>query len=258
MKLTLTDNSIPDCPLNATGLKKKLQQSEERYNKLLHEYNEKVEHELELRMLSEMTRISSELAHDLRSPLQTITNSVFLMEKKGGDIRYIPRINEALKRATSLLDGFRDYYRGHETTPMKSNVNKLLTMALEDFPVPMSIIVKKNLDPKILDQPLDMNKIRQVFRHIIKNGVEAMPDGGTISIQTKDMPDKVLVTIKDSGKGILEADRDKIFKAFGLKKKGGLGLGLAASKRIVEAHGGTISFGSEVDSGTTFIIELPK
>ena len=239
-------------------LAKKNKELEERYNKLLQEFDEKIEHELEERILKEMTRVSSELAHDLRSPLQTITNSLFLMERKAGDLSYIPRINEALKHATAILDGFREYYRGHEITPMKSSVNKLLLSALEDISIPQNIRVEKDLDPKIDESSLDMGKVRLVFRHILKNAVEAMQNGGTLSIQTKDTGKKIEVTIKDIGIGIAKNDKDKVFMPFGLKKKGGLGLGLSASRRIVEAHKGKISFKSEIGKGTVFTVQFPK
>ncbi len=250
-------NEENDCSQSITELKAKLKESEDKYNKLLSEFNEKIELELEGRMLKEMTRVSTELAHDLRSPLQTITNSIFLMERKAGDLSYIPRINEALKHATAILDGFREYYRGHEITSIKSNVNKLLIAALEDVSIPQNINVEKKLDPKIPESALDVGKLRLVFRHILKNAVEAMPEGGTLSIQTKVMNKKIVVTIKDTGEGIAEDDKGKIFMAFGLKKKGGLGLGLSASRRIIEAHNGKISFESHVGKGTVFTLKFP-
>jgi signal transduction histidine kinase len=104
---------------------------------------------------------------------------------------------------------------------------------------------------------LDLAKIKRVFSIIIKNAIEAMPNGGSLAIITRVEANKILASINDNGVGIPEVAREKIFLAFGMKKKGGFGLGLAAAKRIVEAHGGDISFESEVGKGTTFTVAVP-
>ncbi len=212
---------------------------------------------MEKEFQAEVTRLSSELAHDLRGPLQTITNSVFLMERKPGDMTYIPKINEALRHATALLDSFREYYRGSEIIPMRGNVNKLLEKAVEDVSIPPGVSIINNLAQDVPDGSLDLVKIRRVFAIILKNAVESMPNGGTVTLTSVLKGDSVVAKVTDTGTGIPEALRDKVFVAFGSKKRGGFGLGLAASKRIVEAHGGTISFETEVGKGTTFTVALP-
>ncbi len=238
-------------------LRKALAESERRYNELLADVEERSRKIAKAEFQAEMTRVSSELAHDLRSPLQTITNSIFLMERKPGDTTYLPKISEALKQATALLDNFRDYYRGYEITPMQGDLNKLIEKAVEDSQIPPIIKVSVNLDQNVPQIMLDLAKIRRVFSIIIKNAVEAMPNGGSLAIVTRVEGNKVLASLSDNGVGIPEAAREKIFVAFGLKKKGGFGLGLAAAKRIVEAHGGDISFESDVGKGTKFTVAIP-
>ncbi len=238
-------------------LRKALAESERRYNELLADVEGHAREIAKAEFQAEMTRISSELAHDLRGPLQTITNSLFLMERKPGDTSYYPKISEALKQATNLLDNFREYYRGYEITPMQGNINKLILKALEDSQVPTAIKVSTDLDEVIPETPLDIVKVRRVFSILIKNAFEAMPNGGSLMISTRLEGDKILTRVGDTGVGIPEAAREKIFVAFGLKKKGGFGLGLASAKRIVEAHGGSISFESETGKGTTFTVAMP-
>jgi len=179
------------------------------------------------------------------------------MERKPGDTTYYPKIGEALKQATGLLDAFREYYRGHEITPMKGNVNKLAEKSFEDVQIPQEVKVVKDLDPGVPDSTLDLSKIKRVFAIVLKNGVEAMPNGGSISVSSRVNKGMIVVEIGDTGSGIPEAIREKLFVAFGAKKRGGYGLGLAAAKRIVDAHGGTISFATETGKGTTFTISLP-
>ncbi len=244
-------------PNTVEDLKRALAESEERYRKLYADIDKMAKEIAEREYRGEMTRISSELAHDLRGPLQTITNSVFLMERKPGDTTYVPKINEALRHATALLDSFRDYYRGHEITPMPCNVNKVIERAFEDVPIPEGISVAKGLDPVVPEGMYDPSKIRRVFAVVLKNAVEAMLAGGNLTVSTRAEGDRVVVEIADTGSGISAEIRDEVFKPFGTKKRGGFGLGLAAAKRIVEAHGGDISFDSEPGRGTTFRISLP-
>jgi two-component system, NtrC family, sensor histidine kinase HydH len=238
-------------------LRRALAESERRYKELESSIEKRAKEIASAELQAEMSRVSSELAHDLRSPLQVITNSLFLMERKPGDTTYYPKIGEALKQATGLLDAFREYYRGHEVTLMKGNVNRLVENCFEDVKVPQGVTVTKNLDQSIPDLMLDLGKIKRAFTVLIENAIEAMPEVGSLTVSSKREEDKVVVAVSDTGGGIPEAIRGKIFTAFGAKKRGGYGLGLAAAKRIIEAHGGSIAFTTETGKGTTFTVSLP-
>jgi signal transduction histidine kinase len=244
-------------PKSIEELRRALAESERRYEELKASVEERAKEIARADFQAEMTRVSSELAHDLRGPLQVITNSLYIMERKPGDTTYYPKIGEALKQATGLLDGFREYYRGHEITPMRGNVNKLVEKCFEDITIPPGITVSKSLDQSVPDTMVDLGKIRRVFAIVVKNAVEAMPNGGSLSVSSRVNGDSVVVEVRDSGTGIPEATRAKIFIAFGSKKRGGYGLGLAAAKRTVEAHGGSILFDTETGKGTTFTVVLP-
>jgi signal transduction histidine kinase len=238
-------------------LRRALAESERRYEELKASVDARAKEIAEKEFRDEMTRISSELAHDLRGSLQIITNSLFLMERKPGDTTYYPKINEALRQSTGLLDAFREYYRGYEIALMKGNVNRLVEKSLEDVAVPPSVTITKSLDPNLPDTMLDLGKMKRVFTVVLKNAVEAMPDGGNLNVSSRAEGGRIVVQIKDAGKGISEVIRGKVFVAFGAKKRGGYGLGLAVARRNLEAHGGSISFETETGKGTTFTISLP-
>ena len=244
-------------PKSIEELRRALAKSEKRYEELQASLELRAKEIAKVEFQAEMTRVSSELAHDLRGPLQTITNCLFLMERKPGDTTYYPKIGEALKQAIALLDGFREYYRGHEITPMKGNVNRLIEKSFEDITLSSGVVVSKRLDPSVPDTMVDLGKIRRVFAIVLKNAVEAMPNGGSLSVSSCVDGDRVVICVGDTGAGIPEAVRGKIFIAFGTKKRGGYGLGLAGAKRTIEAHGGSISFETEAGKGTTFTIILP-
>ena len=94
--------------------------------------------------------------------------------------------------------------------------------------------------------------------NLAKNSVEAMPDGGTLTLRLWNDEEHVGLDITDTGKGIAEADLARLFEPFFTTKRHGSGLGLAVTKRIVEQHGGSIDAHSELGRGTTFKIRLPQ
>jgi signal transduction histidine kinase len=240
-----------------------LRAGEERNRRLTEELDAKMKEQslqyTQKQLWEEIGRVSSELAHDLRGPLQTITNSVFLIERKPNDLNvYLLKINGSLNQASTLLDSFREYYRGHEITVASGNVNKVLEKCLEDIQIPEAVRVVKKIDPSIPDTIFDAGKLRRVFWNLAKNGIEAMQSGGTLTLESLDAGDKIIIKISDTGTGIPENIMPKVFIAFGAKKRGGLGLGSAASKRVIDAHGGKISFETETGKGTVFTVVLPK
>ncbi len=240
-----------------------LKAGEERNQRITEELNTKMKEQslqyTQKQLWEEIGRVSSELAHDMRGPLQTITNSVFLIERKPNDLNiYLQKINGSLNHASTLLDSFREYYRGHELTIIKGNINNVLGNCLEGIQIPETVQVVKKVDSSVPDTLFDVVKLRRVLWNLAKNGVEAMPNGGTLTLESLDAGDKIIVKISDTGTGIPENIRPKVFIAFGAKKRGGLGLGSAASKRVIDAHGGKISFETETGKGTVFTVVLPK
>lgn len=105
---------------------------------------------------------------------------------------------------------------------------------------------------------LDVKEYFQIYMHIVKNACDAMPDGGKIFISTKRTDKKVEIRFKDNGLGIPDGFKEKIFEPFmSYGKKEGTGLGLAITKKIIEAHNGTIAVQSSLGEGTTFTVALP-
>jgi len=103
----------------------------------------------------------------------------------------------------------------------------------------------------------DPDKLKQVFINVISNGLEAMQDGGTISIATEKTDDGVEIRISDEGIGITDKELKQIFEPFYTTRKTGSGLGLSISYKLIEAHNGDISTISNPGKGTNFISQLP-
>ena len=235
---------------------------EEHYRKLAERFDADVSEQtkliMEKELFEEIGRISSELAHDLRGPLQTIINCTYLLEMDPTKKELLVHINEAVRYASSLLDSFRDYYRGHEISRTATSIDQIVDLVLNDATIPPNVETNVALDPQIGQVQIDPAKIRRTLYNLVKNAVEAMPGGGELTVETEDDGDMFLIRVRDTGVGIPEDIRDTLFKPFGSKKPGGSGLGLPSCRRVVVAHGGEITFESEVGGGTTFTVVLPK
>ena len=213
--------------------------------------------EYERRLIEEMGEISSELAHDLRSPLQTIQNAVFLLERSPENPMFYTMIRDSLKQTTQILDSFRDFYKGHLLKMVDADIVKAYELGISELEIPEDVELTLEADD-VERFMMDPAKVALVFRKLIKNAVDAMPGGGDVRVGIRDRGDHVEVKISDTGSGIPEEVVKVIYKPFNAKSKGGKGLGVPACKQIVESHGGTMGFETSLGEGTTFTFTIPK
>jgi signal transduction histidine kinase len=167
-------------------------------------------------------------------------------------------IESSVDRALAMLEELR-----HQTreTPLKEEAVDLPEMVmsiLKDTPMGEGIQVDMRLDPSIKVVRLDPMKIRRVFENLVRNALDAMPNGGRLTVETKAEGDYFTVLVTDTGVGIPKENFPNLFKSFFTTKSNGLGLGLAYTQKAVEAHGGTVEVESEVGKGTTFKVRLPN
>lgn len=212
--------------------------------------------DIERLVIERMGHISSELAHDLRSPLQTIQNAIYLLEKSPDNTMLFDMIRQSLKQATYLLDSFREYYKGHVINPIETEYSKIVDLAFSDLDIPENIKVTRNGDQSVLVR-VDPAKTALAVRNIVINACDAMPDGGEINIAIKNNGDSVELFVQDSGLGIPPEHENTLFVPFETTKKGGKGLGLPTAQRVIESHGGSISYTTKVGEGTVFSVSLP-
>ena len=215
------------------------------------------EEDYEKRLIEEMGEISSELTHDLRSPLQTIQNAIYLLERSPGNTMFYEMIRESLRQTTSILDGFRDFYKGHLLKTVDADIVKAYELGVSELETPDGVELTLEAD-EIESFSMDPTKLAMVFRKLIRNAVEAMPDGGAVKVTIRDRGGHVEASISDTGPGIPEDVTELIYKPFKSRNKRGHGLGVPACKRIVEAHGGAMSFETTPGMGTTFTFTIPK
>ncbi|MCW4005892.1 MAG: PAS domain S-box protein [Candidatus Bathyarchaeota archaeon] len=212
--------------------------------------------------LSSISDLSRQLGHDLRNPLAAIKNCAYFLEKKGDTIDAEQRedilktINLAIDDADRIVTSLIEYSGEVVLHPKQCTPKTLIQNALSKLKVPQTVRIqdKTRNEPTLL---LDAQKIEKVFLNILQNSIQAIPQKGTIWVNSKVEGTNIQFTFKDQGVGIPEELQRRLFSPLITTKAKGMGMGLAISKRIVDAHKGKISFKSAVGKGTTFSVTLP-
>jgi len=202
------------------------------------------------------------VGHDLRNPLAAIKNAVYFLKKKGTSIQeeqattMLEAIETGIDHSDSIINDLLDYARNLHLELQEISVGNVLTDALAMVRIPENVKVKNTVSEEPTFR-VDKNKIERVFINLVKNSVDAMPNGGTITINCKQANGSVEITCADTGTGIPEEIIPRIFSPLFTTKAQGMGFGLPICKRIIEAHGGIITVKTEKGKGTAFTFTLP-
>jgi len=219
--------------------------------------------------LAHMGQLSAGIAHELNNPLGVVImySNILLDECKPGDPvkEDLMLIVEQAARCKKIVAGLLNFARKNQVNHQLVSIKTLVTSSLESVIVPDNVKVQVNDRSTNPEAMLDSEQMIQVLTNLIKNGIDAMPEGGEINIALEDSLSDVGITIGDTGTGIKEEDRVKIFEPF-YTTKGlghGTGLGLATAYGIVKMHKGQINVESNTDpqkglTGTRFKIVLPR
>ncbi len=225
---------------------------------------EKLHHSERLASLGEMV---ASVSHEIKNPLGIVLSTADILNKR---LKKIAPGNEHLaeiivtetRRLDEIVREFLDFARPQLPQLTRTSINELLEKITE-FMQPefarRNIRLEAQLDNSVGDMDLDPNLLYRAFLNLFINGLQAMPEGGTITLTSTPSPkDKngVVVTIQDTGIGIPEDKKGLIFTPFYTDKNRGTGLGLAIAKNIIEGHNGTITVDSEIGQGSTFTITL--
>ncbi len=215
--------------------------------------------------LAVLGQLAGSVAHDLRNPLSVIKNAIYLLNvillEPETDIRQtLDALDGAVKTADDIIGSLLDFARTNASDMQEISINQVVQASLSQIPLPAAPVVNVILDldetlPNISGDPI---KLQRVFTNLILNAIQAMPEGGRLTLHSQaDSASRVLVSISDTGVGIREADRHKLFQPLFTTKPKGVGLGLALVMELVENHNGTIEVESAVGVGTTFAVRLP-
>ncbi len=222
----------------------------------------------QIRMAGEL---ATGLAHEIKNPLagikvtmEVLAQEPYLSEE---DRSVLSKVIDEITRIEVLIKGLLNFARPPLPQLSHADVNSLLDNAAQlvlknkvhtdGRPGAITLVKEYSSSlPEIMGDPM---QLKQVFMNLLLNAIDAMPEGGTLSLKTsyQEGARAVAVDISDTGRGIEEALREKIFQPFFTTKGKGTGLGLAISKRLIEEHGGTITIPVGINGGTTFRISIP-
>ena len=203
-------------------------------------------------------KVSAMVGHDLRGPLVVVRNAVDLARKNPEKTdRMLDMIERNAGQAINILEELRTKTRDEPVTLTSVEIREFLGKATEDIFLPDEVEFQVEIDEGLSELVLDEAKTLRALDNLIRNALDAMTTGGLLKIGATRERDKVVIRVSDTGTGIPDETRRNLFKPFYTTKPGGMGLGLASTKRIVEVQGGTISFETRDDKGSTFTITLP-
>jgi signal transduction histidine kinase len=222
--------------------------------------------------IATLGQIATSVNHEIKTPLNSLYMNLQLLTKQikqcdasdeqSKDTMYslISIIDGEITRINGILEEFVKYARFAPPDLKKNDLNKLLgniagmiSQSAKDSGIDIKLVLSDELVPMMLDE----KKMTQALLNLSVNAIHAMPDGGTLTIESSKTKDYVFITVTDTGIGIPEDEIEKIFEPFFTKKEGGLGFGLPIVQRIIEDHKGEISCRSEVGKYTVFEIVLP-
>lgn len=214
--------------------------------------------------LSAIGEVAASVAHEIRNPLTAIggfARSVYgAMSETDKNRRKVEIILEETDRLEHMLSSLLEFTRPAVPRFTALDINALVMQTVHFMGTeiePNVIRVIYNLDANVPRVWADSQQIRQVLLNILRNAVQEMHSGGTLTLTTHETQGEVQISIKDSGQGIPPENLEKIFEAFFSTKPAGSGLGLAICAQILRNHNGRIEAFSRVGDGATFVITLP-
>jgi len=201
------------------------------------------------------------IGHDLRNPLTGIKGAVYYLKKHESKMDAKSRemlkiIEDNVTYSNKIINDLTDYSRRIQLEYVDTTPKLLTKEALSLVNIPKNIQLE-DLTENATEIAVDVEKMKRVFVNLIKNGVDAMPEGGSLTIKSTKVNDGVEFTFSDTGCGMSKETLNKICTPLFTTKAKGMGFGLPISKRLVEAHGGSLLFESTTGKGTTATIFIP-
>lgn len=225
----------------------------------------------EAEKFSAIGQTATMVGHDLRNPLQVIINNVFLIKENLGALpeafvkelsktnleEKLKIVEEQINYMNKIVSDLQDFARPLKPETAETKINSLIKETVATITLPANIKLTFNLSENLPVIFIDPALTKRVFTNLATNAIQAMTQGGELKISTFTRDESMYILFEDTGTGISEENLKNIFKPLFTTKSKGIGLGLLASKRIIEAQGGKISVESLLQKGTTITIKLP-
>ena len=215
---------------------------------------------------SEKLAVLGELAggvgHELRNPIGVMSNAVYyldtiLSEADETTKEYLEIISSEVSNADKIVSDLLDFSHVKPAVREDIALSELVAQVLEKQRAPENVEVTTTIPPDLTPVFVDGRQIVQVLVNLVTNAYQAMPDGGRLTFRAIGERDKVSLSISDTGCGISKENMKNIFEPLFTTRARGIGLGLAVSRSLVEANGGSINVESEEGRGSTFTLIIP-
>jgi PAS domain S-box-containing protein len=225
---------------------------------------------LQSRKMAALGEMAGAMAHFFNNILGGIITSVDFARNSDDLVlkaRILNQISEALSRATDLLEGLLSFAEGDRKDEDLSDVTEIVLSMADDFEAVLKAQnIKLVLDvPKLPVMEVPRVQMMTALRNVVQNAIDAMPDGGTLTIAVSLETDRIVTRIADTGCGLSEEELSRVFEPFWSTKgslaggsKESLGLGLSVAHGILQFIGGSVTAASTLGEGSTFIISLPR
>ena len=207
------------------------------------------------------------VGHDIRNPLQAITSDVYLAktelaltpetEEKKNAIESLTEIEKNIDYINKIVQDLQDYARPLQPIAKGTDLESLCREVFLKSNIPNNIKTSCKAEKEAKQVMADPDLLKRVISNLVLNAVQAMPKGGKLSLYAYRIEGGLVIEVQDTGEGIPDEAKPKLFTPMFTTKSKGQGFGLAVVKRVTESMGGTVTFESEKGKGTTFTVRLP-
>ncbi len=217
------------------------------------------------RRLSASGRVTGGVAHEVKNPINAIVLHLQLLQNKLSQLdpdtrRHMDIIGSEIHRLDRVVQTLVDFMRARELHMVEVDFRRLLDdaalLATPDAGQ-HGVVIDRVRWPEPLPVKVDVDFMKQALLNVVLNGIQAMPDGGHLSLSARRDGDRVVAEVRDQGTGIPRDVQNKIFELYFTTKKGGNGIGLAQTYQILDWHFGSVDFESVEGEGTVFRFRLP-
>jgi len=226
----------------------------------------RIEDEIELsRRLSASGRLTRGVAHEVKNPINAIVLHLQLLQNKLSQVdpdthRHMDIIDSEIHRLDRVVQTLVDFMRPRELNlealDLRSLLEEVATLAVPDAEN-HGVVIRRVVSPGPLPVRADADLMKQAILNVVINGIQAMPNGGNLTVSASRDDESVHLEIQDCGSGMPKDVQDKVFELYFTTKKSGTGIGLAETYKILQWHHGSVEFDSVPDKGTTFRFRLP-
>ena len=274
---------VKDVLLNAVGRaadKKRLTDEKRRLEQEIKQYAEELEMRVAERTaelvethkrlvhqerIAALGRAAAQVAHEVKNPLAGLLLYSLHLKSKAekfseSEASIVDKIVDTINHLISRVEQILGFARPVNLTLSPGDLNEMVQAVLGLLQPQLTankVAVRVSMGQNTAGGMFDQSSMRGALMNLMLNSIEAMPEGGTLSITLDRTPETLQLTIADTGRGIGEEETKNIFEPFYTTKEQGLGLGMPYARKIIEQHGGTISLSSRLGEGTTISITLP-